>query len=140
MQKEYRSVVKTRILIVEDEIITAMSLQHLLELWGYVTCGQATSGREAVEKADVEKPDILLIDVSLSGNINGIQAAREIRSRLSSPIIFITGYSDKETMKEIQDIEPAGWFIKPVDFDKLKITLDTIAHKSRGKSGKKKGK
>ena len=132
--------IKTRILIVEDEIITAMSLQHLLELWGYVTCGQASSGREAVEKADVEKPDILLIDVSLSGNINGIQAAREIRSRLSIPIIFITGYSDRETMKEIQDIEPAGWFVKPVDFDKLKITLDSIAHKNRGKSGKKKGK
>jgi DNA-binding NarL/FixJ family response regulator len=105
-----------------------------------VTCGQATSGREAVEKADVEKPDILLIDVSLSGNVNGIQAAREIRSRLSSPIIFITGYSDKETMREIQDIEPAGWFVKPVDFDKLKITLDAISHKGRGKSGKKKGK
>jgi DNA-binding NarL/FixJ family response regulator len=140
MQKEHRSVAKRRILIVEDEIITAMSLQHLLELWGYVTCGQATSGREAIEKADAEKPDILLIDVSLSGNINGIQAAKEIRSRLSSPIIFITGYSDKETMKEIQEIEPAGWFVKPVDFDKLKITLDTIAHKSRVKSGKKKGK
>jgi two-component system, response regulator PdtaR len=139
MQKEHRSVVKTRILIVEDEIITAMSLQHLLELWGYVTCGQASSGREAVEKADVEKPDILLIDVSLSGDMNGIQAAREICSRLSIPIIFITGYSDKETMKEMQDMEPAGCFVKPVDFDKLKITLDSIAHKSKGKPGKKKG-
>lgn len=130
--------VKTKILIVEDEIITAMNLQHLLELWGYVTCGQASSGREAVEKADCEKPDILLIDISLSGDINGIEAAREIRSRSSIPIIFITGYSDKETMKEIKDIEPAGCFVKPVDFDKLKMTLDSIAHKSGGKSGKRK--
>jgi len=131
--------VKTKILIVEDEIITAMNLQHLLELWGYVTCGQASSGREAVEKADCEKPDILLIDISLSGDINGIEAAREIRSRSSIPIIFITGYSDKETMKEIKDVEPAGCFVKPVDFDKLKMTLDAIAHKSGGKSGKRKG-
>lgn len=140
MRKEHRSVVKTRILIVEDEIITAMSLQHLLELWGYVTCGQASSGAEAVEKADSEKPDIMLIDVSLSGNINGIAAAREIRSRLNIPVIFITGYSDKETMKEIEDIGPAGCFVKPVDFDKLKITLDSIARKRMGKSEMKKGK
>ena len=62
--------VKKKILVVEDEVITAMSLQHLLELWGYRMCGQASSGKEAVEKVEFEKPDIALIDISLSGNIN----------------------------------------------------------------------
>jgi CheY-like chemotaxis protein len=123
--------VKKKILIVEDEIITAMSLQHLLELWGYRMCGQASSGKEALEKVEFEKPDIALIDVSLSGNINGIETARQIRSRFSIPIIFITGYSDKETMKEIEDINPADCFIKPIDFNKLKHTLDSITQKSR---------
>jgi len=130
--------VKTKILIVEDEIITVMSLQHLLELWGYRVCGQASSGKEAIEKAEREKPDIALIDISLSGDINGIEAARQILSCFSIPIIFITGYSDKETMKEIKDTEPAGCFVKPLDFDKLKSTLDSLVQKSKKKSGTKK--
>ena len=124
--------------MVEDEVITVMSLQHLLELWGYRMCGQASSGKEAIERAESEKPDIALIDVSLSGDINGIEAARQIRSLFDIPIIFITGYSDNETMKEIRDMEPAGYFIKPVDFNKLKIALESIAQKSKKKSKKKK--
>jgi len=130
--------VKPRVLVVEDEVITVMSLQHLLELWGYRMCGQASSGKEAIERAESEKPDIALIDVSLSGDINGIEAARQIRSLFDIPIIFITGYSDNETMKEIRDMEPAGYFIKPVDFNKLKIALESIAQKSKKKSKKKK--
>lgn len=130
--------VKTKILIVEDEIITVMSLQHLLELWGYRMCGQASSGKEAIEKAESEKPDIALVDISLSGDINGIEAARQIRSRFRIPIIFITGYSDKETMKEINDTNPAGCFVKPLDFNKLKITLDSLVQKNKKKSGAKK--
>ena len=131
--------VKTKILIVEDEIITVMSLQHLLELWGYRMCGQASSGKEGIEKAEREKPDIALIDISLSGEMNGIEAARQIRSRFSIPVIFITGYSDKETMREIEDTQPAGCFVKPLDFNKLKTTLDSLVQKSKKKSGTKKG-
>ena len=131
--------VKKKILVVEDEVITAMSLQHLLELWGYRMSGQASSGKEAVEKVEFEKPDIALIDISLSGNINGIETARQIRSRFSIPIIFITGYSDKETMKEIEELNPADCFIKPIDFNKLKLTLDSISQKSKKqfKTGKR---
>jgi CheY-like chemotaxis protein len=124
---------KTKILIVEDESITAMNLQHILKHWGYETCEYVTSGTLAIEKAECEKPDIIIIDVSLNSEINGIEAARRIRSRLYTPVIFITGYSDEETMKEIKDTGPAGCFIKPLDFDKLKITLDSIVHKSKKK-------
>ncbi len=131
--------VKTKILIVEDEIITAMSLQHLMELWGYRMCGQASSGKEAVEIAISEKPDIVLIDVSLSGDINGIEVAKQIRSCFSIPIIFMTGYSDKETMEEIKEMEPAGCFVKPLDFNKLKMTLDSIVQKSKKNLKTKKG-
>jgi DNA-binding response OmpR family regulator len=123
--------VKKNILIIEDEIITAMSLQHLLELWGYRMCGQASSGKEAVEIAINEKPDIVLVDVSLSGDINGIEVARQIRSCFSIPIIFMTGYSDEETMEAIKEIEPAGCFVKPLDFNKLRTTLDSIVQKSK---------
>jgi AmiR/NasT family two-component response regulator len=130
---------KTKILIVEDEIITAMSLQHILMLWGYTKCEYVTSGTLAIEKTECEKPDIIIIDVSLNSEINGIEAARQIRLRSRTPIIFITGYSDRETMKEIKDTEPAGYFIKPLDFDKLKMTLDSIVHKNKEKFRTRKG-
>jgi AmiR/NasT family two-component response regulator len=130
---------KTKILIVEDEIITAMSLQHIIRHWGYEQCEYVTSGTLAVEKTECEKPDIIIIDVSLNSEINGIEAARHIRSRFHTPIIFVTGYSDKETMKEIEDTEPAGYFIKPLDFDKLKMTIDSMVHKSKKKLRTRKG-
>ncbi len=124
---------KTKILIVEDEIITAMSLQHILAHWGYECCEYVTSGTVAVEKTEHERPDIVIIDVSLNSEINGIEAARQICSRFSVPIIFITGYSDKETIGEIEDTKPAGYFVKPLDYDKLRKTLDSIVHKIRKK-------
>jgi CheY-like chemotaxis protein len=131
--------IKKRVLIVEDEIITAMSLQHLLELWGYGICGQASSGKEAVEIANSKKPDIVLIDISLSGDTNGIEVAKQIRSRFSIPFIFMTGYSDKETMEEIKEMEPAGCFVKPLDFNKLKMTLESIVQKGKKNLRTKKG-
>jgi CheY-like chemotaxis protein len=130
--------VKTRIMIVEDEVITAMSLQHLLEHWGYEMCEQISSGREAIEKAEREKPDIVLIDINLNGEISGIEAARQIRSRCCIPIIFITGYSDKETIKQAKSAEPAGYFVKPLDFKKLKLTIDSVVHKNKEKLRKRK--
>ncbi len=131
---------KTKILIVEDEVITAMSLQHLFEHWGYGMCEQASSGKEAIEKAECEKPDLVLIDISLNGEINGIEAARQIRSRSCIPIIFITGYSDKETIKEAKSAEPAGYFVKPLDFHKLKLTIDSIVQKNKKKLRTRKDK
>jgi CheY-like chemotaxis protein len=132
--------IKTKIMIVEDEVITAMSLQHLLEHWGYEMCEQVSSGREAIEKAGREKPDIVLIDINLNGEISGIEAARQIRSLFCVPIIFITGYSDKETIKEAKHAEPAGYFVKPLDFKKLKLTIDSVVHKDKGKLRGKKDK
>ncbi len=131
---------KTKILIVEDEIITAMSLQHLLEHWGYGMCEHASSGKEAIEKAEREKPDIVLIDISLNGEITGIEAARQIRSRFCAPIIFITGYSDKETIKEAKNVDPVGYFVKPIDFNKLKLTIDSIVRKNKEQLRTKKDK
>lgn len=131
--------IKTKIMIVEDEVITGMSLQHLLEHWGYAICEQVSSGREAIKKAEREKPDIVLIDINLNGEISGIEAARQIRSRFCIPILFITGYSDKETIKEARDIEPVGYFVKPIDFHELKLTIDSIVQKNKKKLRPRKG-
>jgi DNA-binding NtrC family response regulator len=122
---------RKKILIVEDEVITAMSLQHLLEHWGCGKCEQVSSGKEAIEKAMSEKPDIVLIDINLRGETNGIEAAKQLQARFCVPIIFITGYSDEETIKEAKKIKPVGYFVKPLDFNKLRSTIESVTHKQK---------
>ncbi len=123
--------IKKKILIVEDEVITAMSLQHLLEHWGCGKCEQVSSGKEAIEKAMSEKPDIVLIDINLRGETNGIEVAKQLQARFCVPIIFITGYSDEETIKEAKKIKPVGYFVKPLDFNKLRSTIESVTHKQK---------
>ena len=122
---------RKKILIVEDEVITAMSLQHLLEHWGCGKCEQVSSGKEAIEKAMSEKPDIVLIDINLRGETNGIEVAKQLQARFCVPIIFITGYSDEETIKEAKKIKPVGYFVKPLDFNKLRLTIESVTHKQK---------
>jgi DNA-binding NtrC family response regulator len=122
---------RKKILIVEDEVITAMSLQHLLEHWGCGKCEQVSSGKEAIEKAMSEKPDIVLIDINLRGETNGIEVAKQLQARFCVPIIFITGYSDEETIKEAKKIKPVGYFVKPLDFNKLRSTIESVTHKQK---------
>ncbi len=122
---------RKKILIVEDEVITAMSLQHLLEHWGCGKCEQVSSGKEAIEKAMSEKPDIVLIDINLRGETNGIEVAKQLQARFCVPIIFITGYSDEETIKEAKKIKPVGYFVKPLDFNKLRLTIESVTHSQK---------
>ena len=85
---------KIKILIVEDEVIFAMSIRRVLTMWGYETCGLASTGEEAVRCVKIENPDLIIMDVSLKGHMDGIDAAKEIRSDYDAPIIFITGYQE----------------------------------------------
>lgn len=117
---------KKKILIVEDEIVTGMDLWHLLELWGYDMCEQASTADEAIRSVENDTPDLVLIDINLAGEMNGIQAARKIVSEFGIPVIFITGYSDPEMKKEAEKIGPAGFFVKPIDYYKLKKTIESI--------------
>lgn len=115
-----------KILIVEDEVVTGMDLWHLLNLWGYDMCEQVSTGDEAIQSAQKDSPDLVLIDINLSGNINGIEAAEKIVSRFGIPVIFITGYSDPEIQKEAEKISTAGFFVKPINYYKLKETIESI--------------
>ncbi len=117
-----------KILIVEDEIITAMALKQALQDEGYEVCPLINSGKEAIEKAESEKPDIVLMDINILGKMDGIETAKEIFSLFGIPAIIMTGY-DEDTVKEkMKPITSAGYLIKPVDFTKLKPTIDAILH------------
>jgi DNA-binding NarL/FixJ family response regulator len=119
----------TKILLVEDYIIQSMGLGNLLEFWGYEMCEQVTSGEEAIIKAEQEKPDIVLMDINLDGDVNGIDAARQIMSCFGIPVIFTTSYSDDKTMEIAEAAQPAGYFVKPLDLYKLRSVIDNIMKK-----------
>lgn len=88
---------KPRVLIVEDDILIAESTKDLLDVMGYDVVSIETTGPDAVKKACIEMPDVILMDVSLGGKMDGIEAANKIRSCSKTPIVFITGYADQST-------------------------------------------
>ena len=113
-------------MIVEDEIVQAMFLGKVLELWDYEICETATSGEDAIREAEIHNPDLVLMDINIHGKISGIEAACNIRSRVGIPVIFMTGYSDEATRQRAYDAHPAGYFVKPLNYDKLKELLTLI--------------
>ncbi len=118
-------------MIVEDEIIEAMFLGEILELRGYEVCETVTSGEDAIKEAEIQQPDVVLMDISIRGKISGIEAASRIRSQFGIPVIFMTGYPDEETRQRAYATNPAGYFIKPLDYDKLEKALMSIIPQKR---------
>ena len=110
-----------RILIVEDEINTAKALKELLGIWGYEVCGPVQSAEEAIEKANAERPDAVLMDIRLVGEMNGIEAGKLINQQSVIPVIIMTAYFDKdERLAENNKIRFIG---KPFDLAKLRSVL-----------------
>jgi len=103
---------KSKVMIVEDEYIISADLRERVELLGYQVCGQTASGEEAVRLAKQERPDSILMDVVLCGRMDGIEAARQIRTDLNIPIIFLTAYMDEKSLERAQAVKPSGLLFK----------------------------
>lgn len=100
---------KGLILLVEDEILVGMMLQKKLRSYGYEVSDVITSGEEAVERARVESPDLLFMDVALPGRIDGVEAARQIKEFLDIPVIFFTGnHRDKQLIERSKELSPVA--------------------------------
>ena len=111
--------VSTKILVVEDEGLTAMELQRKLKFWGYDVPTFVFSGKEAIKKAEEIKPDLILMDIVIKGQGDGIDAAQEIKNKLDIPIIYLTAYGDKETRERAEKTKPHGYLLKPFDENEL---------------------
>ncbi|MBT3378116.1 MAG: response regulator [Lentisphaerae bacterium] len=108
------------ILIVEDEVLAAESLRFTLEDLGYDVVGDiCLDGREAVSLAKTLMPDLILMDMSLQGDLNGLSATKEILRERAVPIIFMTGYGDSQTLDRIRSSGAWGCLPKPVEEKKL---------------------
>lgn len=118
-----------QILIVEDEKIIALDLQRRLEKFGYRVAGMASTGEEAVAKAQEIRPDIVLMDIMLAGEIDGVDAAVTIRKRFQIPIIFLTAYADEKTLERAKNAEPMGYIMKPFKERELYSTIDIALYK-----------
>lgn len=116
------------ILLVEDESIEALDIKHTLESFGYKVPYIASRGEEAVEKALSIMPDLVLIDIVLKGDFNGISVASEIK-KLNIPFIYLTAHSEEATVHEAKLTEPYGFIIKPYDPLELKYTIDIALYK-----------
>lgn len=117
-----------RILIVEDEAIVALELEHRLQRQGYVIAGTARSAEEALALVAVQPIDLALLDLRLGGKRDGIDVARELRER-DTPFVFLTAHGDDETLARVKAVEPQGYLLKPFDERLLRLTIDTALHR-----------
>ncbi len=120
---------KKRIMVVEDEGITAMRIKKSLEQMGYDVTSTVYSGEEAVIKAAEDRPDLVIMDIVLAGKMDGIEAAGQIRSRLNIPIVYLTAHSDERMLKRIKDTEPFGYINKPFDEQELRVVVEIAFYK-----------
>ncbi len=118
-----------KLLLVEDEFLIAEFLQMNLESLGYQVCELVGTGEEAIELAEKEQPDIVLMDIHLSGEIDGIEAALEIHQRFQIPIIFMTGYFDEKTMAQARELNPLAYLVKPIMPEHIKPVIDSVLKK-----------
>lgn len=120
-----------RILLVEDEVLIAMRLEMELNMGGYRVCKRVSTGENAIISAEFELPDIILMDIRLGGEIDGIEAVQQIqriRTCSNTPIIFMTGYPDKEIADRAKLLNPIAYFIKPIKFEDLKSVINSIQY------------
>lgn len=112
------------ILLVEDEFVSAMLMQKQLKFIGYALSHHVTTGEDAIDFARQNPPDIILMDIRLAGEIDGIEAAAEIKSVSDIPIIFLTGYDDQTVRERAEKTNPLDFLVKPLEINKLKAILD----------------
>ena len=111
-----------RILIVEDEAIVAVDIQKTVQTLGYNVPAIAFSGEEALQKTEELHPDVVLMDIVLQGQMDGIEAAHQIHERFGIPSIFMTGYSE-EIVEQLTTGKPCLSVMKPVDENELHTTI-----------------
>jgi PAS domain S-box-containing protein len=114
---------KVKVLVVEDEWITAQDIKRSLEKLDYAVPATIVTGEEAIQKAIELQPDLVLMDIVLPGEIDGIEAAKQIHLCCNCPVVFLTAYSDAETLQRANATQPYGYLIKPFEDRELNSTI-----------------
>jgi CheY-like chemotaxis protein len=128
--------VKENIMLVEYELITALDIQRMLEKVGYRVSATIASGEEAVQKAKDIQPDLIIMDIFLSDDMDGIEASDIIVRQLGVPVIFLTANADSTTIKRADKIKHYGYLIKPVKQNDLDSIISTALQRHEIESRK----
>ncbi len=118
-----------RILVVEDETIVAMGIEHHLEDLGYVVAGVASSGELALTLAQQIQPDLVLMDIQLQDEMDGIEAARQLHARFNIPVVYLTAHADQLTLDRAKITGPFGYITKPFQERDLHTTIEIALYK-----------
>jgi len=121
-------ILDAKILIVEDEFIEASDLKKRLENLGYSVLGIVGTGEDAVKKAEELDPELVLMDIMLKGNMNGIQAAEQIMENHDIPVIYLTAYFDNQTLEQAKKTAPYGYIIKPYEDMGLRSAIEMAVY------------
>jgi PAS domain S-box-containing protein len=120
---------QTQILVVEDEPIVSLDLQQRLQKMGYRVPVVVASGEEAIESTQDSTPDLVLMDINLHGEMDGVEAAEQIRARHQVPVVYLTAYSNDQTLSRAKITEPFGYLLKPFEERELQTTIEIALHK-----------
>lgn len=118
-----------RILIVEDEILLAKDLASSLKNLGYEITGRVSSAEEAIQIVEESNPDLILMDIKLEGEMDGIEAADQIRTRFDMPVVYLTAFPEKDALERAKATEPYGYLGKPISQLELRSTIETALYK-----------
>ncbi|MBT4091531.1 MAG: PAS domain S-box protein [Deltaproteobacteria bacterium] len=122
---------KAKILIVEDEAIIAMEIESQLQGLGYEVISIVDTGEKAIKKAGEDNPDLILMDIRIKGEMDGIQTAAIIREQFDIPVVFSTAYLDEERIELAKLTMPFGYVLKPVQERDLKVTIEMALYVSK---------
>lgn len=118
-----------KIMIVEDESIVAMEIRSSLTDLGYTVTAIASSGELALKRVAETQPDLVLMDINLKGNMDGVQTAEQVRAHFGIPVIFLTAYADNNTLQRAKLTEPFGYILKPFEEKELNISIEMALYK-----------
>lgn len=120
-----------KIMIVEDEEIVAADIQMSVEKMGYSVCAMASSGMEAIKKADLTRPDLILMDIVLKGGMDGIEAAKQIKELYKIPVVYLTAFGENDMIQRAKVAEPYGYITKPFRDRDLQIAIEISIYKKQ---------
>jgi PAS domain S-box-containing protein len=123
--------VPAKILVVEDETIVARDIQQSLTRLGYDVPTTATSGEEAIRKTKEIDPDLILMDIVLKGQMDGVETVRQINRQFDVPVIYLTAYADDLTLERAKTTSPAGYMLKPFHPNELRPTIELALHRAQ---------
>ena len=126
-----------RVLIVEDEPLIAEDIAQGLKKNEFLVSAVVYSKEDAIEQLNTNLPDMVLLDINLSGEMSGIEIAEKINTQFNIPFIFITSYSDKQTLEKAKFTEPSGYIVKPFNEASLYSTLEIALYNHAQKNKRK---